>query len=361
MHRFPHPVFVAAGLRTPFGRGGGALANYDAISLSVPVVQTMAAHAEPDLVVWGSVIPNLGWSNIAREIWLDAKLNPNVPAFSVVLACSTSMTASFAAAGMLSDANMMNDAAEGRYGYALFEQAAGALLEMAQEKPQLEGLSTDFFDKVDAYLSPKQLHSHPVIACFSKDPDVLGQWRAYGQNGEGWAIGFDGAALAVMPVTLLDVVYDPDQQLAEIRNFLVAMYMTWRTLGGAFEEAVGRDAALLSSLLLAYKHPSFREEQEVRALHELRVDIAEDGWLLVDEGGSSEEAEAAGLPVRFRAVDSSVTANVDIALPALEKGAIRELWFGPRNVNGSGNAIYPLTQYGHRGVVLHRSTSSYRG
>jgi acetyl-CoA C-acetyltransferase/acetyl-CoA acyltransferase len=101
MHRFPHNVFVAAGLRTPFGRGGGALANYDAISLSVPVAQAMAERAEPDLVVWGSVIPNLGWSNIAREMWLDAKLNPNVPAFSVVLACSTSMTAAFAAAGML--------------------------------------------------------------------------------------------------------------------------------------------------------------------------------------------------------------------------------------------------------------------
>ena len=101
MHRFPHPVFVAAGLRTPFGRGGGALANYDAISLSVPVAQAMANRAEPDLVVWGSVIPNIGWSNIAREMWLDAKLNPNVPAFSVVLACSTSMTAAFAAAGML--------------------------------------------------------------------------------------------------------------------------------------------------------------------------------------------------------------------------------------------------------------------
>src|SRR3546814_14915662 len=61
----------------------------------------MADRAEPDLVVWGSVIPNLGWSNIAREIWLDAKLNPNVPAFSAVLACSTSMTAAFAAAGLL--------------------------------------------------------------------------------------------------------------------------------------------------------------------------------------------------------------------------------------------------------------------
>ncbi|HET7346589.1 MAG TPA: thiolase family protein [Acidobacteriaceae bacterium] len=101
MHRFPHTVFVAAGLRTPFGRGGGQLANYDAISLSVPVVQAMAARSIPDLVVWGTVIPNLSWSNIAREIWLDARLDPNVPAFSVVLACSTSMTAAFAAAGML--------------------------------------------------------------------------------------------------------------------------------------------------------------------------------------------------------------------------------------------------------------------
>ena len=101
MSRFAEPVFIAAGLRTPFGRGGGALAAYDAISLSVPVVQAMAAQAEPDLLVWGTVIPKLGWSNIARETWLDAKLNPTVPAFSVVLACSTSMTATFAAAGML--------------------------------------------------------------------------------------------------------------------------------------------------------------------------------------------------------------------------------------------------------------------
>lgn len=101
MSRFAKPVFLAAGLRTAFGRGGGALATYDAISLSVPVVQAMAQHAEPDFVVWGTVIPNLGWSNIACEVWLDAKLNPSVPAFSVVLACSTSMTATFAAAGML--------------------------------------------------------------------------------------------------------------------------------------------------------------------------------------------------------------------------------------------------------------------
>lgn len=104
MTRFNKDVYLAAGLRTPFGRGGGALATYDALTLSVPVVQAMAkqlANQRPDLVLWGTVIPNLGWSNLAREIWMDAKLDASVPAYSVVLACSTSMTAAFSAAGMI--------------------------------------------------------------------------------------------------------------------------------------------------------------------------------------------------------------------------------------------------------------------
>src|ERR1700733_4359770 len=104
MRRFAQEVFLASGLRTPFGRGGGALSNYDAISLSVPVVRAMAEQLEnrrPDLVLWGTVIPNLGWSNIAREIWLDAKLDPTVPASSVVMACASSITAAMSAAGMI--------------------------------------------------------------------------------------------------------------------------------------------------------------------------------------------------------------------------------------------------------------------
>lgn len=104
MTRFNQDIFLASGLRTPFGRGGGDLAGYDAISLSVPVVRAMAEQLttqRPDLALWGTVIPNLGWSNIAREIWLDAKLDPTVPSFSTVLACATSITAAFAAAGMI--------------------------------------------------------------------------------------------------------------------------------------------------------------------------------------------------------------------------------------------------------------------
>jgi len=96
-------VWLAAGKRTPFARVGGPLARYDALELSVPVVRAMIEQARPDLAVWGAVIPSLMWSNIAREVLLDAGADPSIPAVSTVMACSTSMMGAFQAAGMLDD------------------------------------------------------------------------------------------------------------------------------------------------------------------------------------------------------------------------------------------------------------------
>src|SRR5258706_2881665 len=98
-------TWIVPGLRTPFARVDGALRKLDAAALSVPVVQAMTAKLgagdRADLVVWGTVAPSLGWSNIAREVMAQAKLDLSTPAFSTVLACSTSMVAVFEAAGLL--------------------------------------------------------------------------------------------------------------------------------------------------------------------------------------------------------------------------------------------------------------------
>lgn len=99
----PPNVFLVSGLRTPFCKVDGPLKGFDAIGLSVPVVQAMERIAHPDLLVWGTVIPSLRWSNIAREVQMDAKLDPATPAFTTVKACSTSMVGVFEAAGMLSN------------------------------------------------------------------------------------------------------------------------------------------------------------------------------------------------------------------------------------------------------------------
>jgi acetyl-CoA C-acetyltransferase len=86
-------VFVCAGPRTPFAKMDGPLAHLDAVQLSVPVVQAAAQTALPDCIVWGTVIPSLSVSHVAREIWLDAELDPHVPALTMVQQCATSLAA----------------------------------------------------------------------------------------------------------------------------------------------------------------------------------------------------------------------------------------------------------------------------
>jgi acetyl-CoA C-acetyltransferase len=96
-------IWVAAGIRTPFMGVDGPFAERDSLTLSVPVVQAMAASVRGpiDFGVWGAVIPNLAYANLAREVWLEAKLDPHVPTFTTIMQCSTSMVGVFEAAGML--------------------------------------------------------------------------------------------------------------------------------------------------------------------------------------------------------------------------------------------------------------------
>src|SRR6266436_4609826 len=96
-------VWLAAGLRTPFVGVDGPFAHRDSLALSVPVVQAMAPQVSGpiDFAVWGSVVLNLAYANLAREVWLESKLDPHVPTFTTIMQCSTSMVGVFEAAGML--------------------------------------------------------------------------------------------------------------------------------------------------------------------------------------------------------------------------------------------------------------------
>ena len=100
-----HAVWLASGLRTPFVQVDGAFAERNSLSLSVPVVLAMAplANGRIDFAVWGSVVLNLAFANLAREIWLESKLDPHVPTFTTIMQCSTSMAGVFEAAGTLGE------------------------------------------------------------------------------------------------------------------------------------------------------------------------------------------------------------------------------------------------------------------
>jgi acetyl-CoA C-acetyltransferase len=151
----PGPTtWLVGGKRTAFLRVDAAFADLDSLGLSVPVAQAMASQASGaiDLGVWGTVVPNLLYNNIAREVWLESKLDPHVPTYSTSMACGTSMAAVFQAASLL---------ARGGHSLAL----AGGVESMT--RVQL-GLSQNFSDWLRRFFGARD---------FGKKLALLGQLR----------------------------------------------------------------------------------------------------------------------------------------------------------------------------------------
>lgn len=94
-------VFLVPGLRTPFVKAGGSYAHQSSIDLSVPVLKAMVGRARPDLLAWGQVIPDAEISNLARELVFEAGLDPTIPAYATVMACSSSFIGSLQLSSMI--------------------------------------------------------------------------------------------------------------------------------------------------------------------------------------------------------------------------------------------------------------------
>ena len=103
-----------------------------------------------------------------------------------------------------SDINMMNDYSENIWGYRIFEKAATYWLHAALPA-DLRGMDKAFFDDVDKIFARTQFSQHPLLFSLSRAPDVLSQWRAYAEDGCGVAIGFSGAALSALPVSIIEI------------------------------------------------------------------------------------------------------------------------------------------------------------
>jgi len=99
-------AFLVPGLRTPFVKAGTFYTGLNGLQLSAPVAAAMNARANPDFFVWGQVIPDPTISNIARELVFEAKMSREMPAFSDIMACSTSFVSTVFAAGMVGKSDM---------------------------------------------------------------------------------------------------------------------------------------------------------------------------------------------------------------------------------------------------------------
>lgn len=252
-----------------------------------------------------------------------------------------------------SDANMLNDYEEGRWGYSRFEDAASRLI-----NDDRFDIDEDFCRNVDNIISEMQFHSHPVICSLSKSPDVLSQWRNYADNGRGFAVGFSGKALKRMPVTILDVEYDTGKQVDEICAALLTINEIYKN--GNNRSEFFENCSLLAANLYAYKNKLFSEENEIRLIHLLSVKKDGERSYLIDDGGESDGKSVPGVEVKYRINSGAIVAYIDISLTMPLESVIKSVWLGPKNDNGPGNIFYPLNHNGFSGFDVNKSKASYR-
>ncbi|MGY3593968.1 hypothetical protein ACVIGB_002017 [Bradyrhizobium sp. USDA 4341] len=151
----------------------------------------------------------------------------------------------------------LNDATERKWGYEQFQDAADKLRKVC---------GAEFIDRIMEIVRLTQDHSVAMVSSYSLNGDLLSQWRAYADDGRGFAIGFSPRELE-WPAKPLRVLYDRAAQRKELTNNIRHVFETEKQFGFRYDERFNHHWFAFALDLCAYKHPSFAEEMEIRNVH----------------------------------------------------------------------------------------------
>lgn len=279
--------------------------------------------------------------------------------------CSAETLQAVATYGTLrfTDINMLNDEQEVRWAYSIFEEAATRLIKRLGVRDAEPEINISFIDSIDEIISPIQLFAHPFISCFSLKGDLLGQWRAYADDGKGFAIGFNADSLKnQLPATFLRVLYDKEEQVKEMMGAIVAIYLSSESSETNRKSRFFEDCVLLGTYMTAFKNPAFAEEAEIRAVHVVNVKHQGSLAKFVDSGGvvnSTDRVEAT--KVNFQVRNNHLVAYADIPFSPLNMSSpITELILGPKNHSAPGNLQLFFGGLGYEHLGLSKSEAPYR-
>lgn len=291
----------------------------------------------------------------------------------------------------LSDLDKTNDYMEKRWGIELLQEALKKELENNSISMNLQ---ENYWYSDDAHNHLEQLHKdinyylnyQTLIACFSLEKDILSQWRAYGQDGEGMAIGFNYDYLKRLlkehkKISINKVIYKKSEQENLIRNklFLPAV----KYMRDMFQRDVVRCSDDFSTYFVEefdcfcevldthteqvftfLKNPAFEEEREVRivyntGIHKDTEDLIE---ILREEFEIGINRELILQPMQYQVKGDKLVAYSDLCFKnCIDSGIIKEIVIGPKSkvsdidvrqlllVNGFGDNI-----------IIKRSEAPYR-
>lgn len=225
-----------------------------------------------------------------------------------------------------SDIFGLNDHQEFHWGYRKF-------LNLCEN--MREHLGDEFINIIRSLFQESSNNMKPFIASFSKDGDVLSQWRAYAKDGTGFSLGFDAKKLAKLPkVRILEVLYDEEAQDAEIKDFLIEVHDFWSKEGGFKDKDFLLHIVISFMNIIAYKNPAFAEEKEVRLIYPLtrrrEGDFAKIHAFYGGNFGSPSNKHV------FNTYETNgiIRACIDVSFfKANDNSVLKHVFLGPRNRN----------------------------
>lgn len=225
----------------------------------------------------------------------------------------------------LSNGLIMNDYKEQKYFYDLcrawYEEHA-ARLDVTQKKAM-----RDFF-------ALSNVESCPFFCLFlCQSGNILSQWRGYGDDGRGVAIGFNLHALGFqsgMPglnaygpdIKAFPIEYDEDKQLQTVDKLLSML-----THSACDERVISEVVAVGAALAISFKHPGFREEQEWRLA--FRIPYFGDRVHF----DASPPMEPDQYPLEYGVVNKQLISYFTKTIaPGFSKETLPQIYVGPRAI-----------------------------
>jgi hypothetical protein len=194
------------------------------------------------------------------------------------------------------DARYLNDASELLYAATLIESVVVEAFAEADARVK-EALPSA---PRPGFANPFEYLHKPYVACFCEAPDLLSQWRGYGEGTTRYSLGLEvGTAWTTgrdpMSPMLLQVVYDEDRQRAlarEVVNRWLAILQDVLDSGHPPSPLPGMQELQQALALhhLCFKHPAFKDEHEWRLVKLVYTD-AEVQWVADERSAARREAE----------------------------------------------------------------------
>lgn len=260
----------------------------------------------------------------------------------------------------LSDAEKTNDSTEMKWIFSKIEEVIDQAINTYKEYSKEILLRTQIIaheisDNLLLKKAPIAKNSKSFFACLSEAQDLLSQWRSYGNDGKGIAIGFNTnlfqGFLRDSYYTFTKVIYDSEQTLRFLHT-AIDEPLKW-----AIESSLDKETQLYDEKQLmmnvflliysiwqegfVYKNPAFFEEREWRLFRKLQTNNycdsnGIDGYGFADflEGFYKENDKYLGdftrSSLKYRCTDDDIRVYFELGFEKCKKDIIKEIVIGPK-------------------------------